>query len=234
MDPIYVGDCSIEEVPGSKITYPRGEAAKLVRVFEGSAGDLASFLGQYPILSNDTDIPGMVLEDIDVDYAGPEVRCRLTYYGLPGGPSTVPDDYQTEAEWHPRSVQLATDNPSDGELIVNYYSPIITYKYCRADALDTPLYEDYSENPDTITVLDYSPATNPAPSSPLSSGYVVQGNFLYQIYSVCTSFKRSQKGNIYNYQETWSVLLQKPAGSGTLGNAPRKLNVDAASIPAVQ
>jgi hypothetical protein len=229
VNPIYVGNCSIEEVPGGRLTYPRGEAAKLTRVFEGDASDVASFLNQYPALSTDYAIPSMVLSDIDVMYEGPQVRCTLTYFGLPGGPSTVPNDYQTNLSWHPRSATLYTDIAADGPYAVNYFAPTITYKYCRENQLDTPIFQDYCRNPNYFTIFDSDSAPSPSFVGPVNP--TRKGTFQYDVNPVCTGFERDQKGNIYNYLETWACLLQQAATATSTGSAFTLYEVPAPSVP---
>lgn len=213
-----IGDVGMEEVPGSKLTLKRGTAGKLTRAFEGDAINVPNFLLSHPIWGvTDYEFTSMVLDEIDVDYNGPTAKINCTYWGIPVVPGFNPNNLQQDAKFETRSVQLDTTSTADGEWIVNYYSPIITYRYTSSATLKDPLYQGFSQDPSNITIMDYHvapPFTQPA-------GYTLAGTFRYNVYSVCTQFTRNQKGNIFNYAETWSVLLQhftKPATNCPLGS----------------
>lgn len=217
MNPKYVGDCSVAEVPGSQLTQKRGQAATLIRVFEGSADDLDAFLRSNPVLSTDEYIPSMVLDEYHCEFDGPQVKVTLTYYGLPSILGGSASQLQSNVRWYPRCAQLGTDNPADGIYSVNYKAPTITYRYTASSRLSDPQYEDASESPSDIVISDAQQISIPG-GGPPDPKYVRQGNFVYSAFSVCDDFQRDQKGNIYNYSETWAVIIQRPgtASAGTL------------------
>lgn len=227
--PIYIGDTSIEEIPGSKFITKRGVANTLNRIYQGNADLVQSFLTANPLYTTrDYEYTYMVLDAQQVSYDGPLATINLLFVGFQSSPVNQVPNLQTSGNWEPRSVYLNTDTAADGEWLVNYYSPTITYKYTTNSIIDTPQYQAYSRNSNTVTILDCVQKNIPG-SGPLNPNYVRLGNWVYNIYSVCTQFRFDQKGTTYNYQETWVVILQKIATQAPVG-----LPVGSASIPTIQ
>lgn len=230
MNPIYIGDVNVEEVPGSKILQKRGEAMQITRVLSGQSGDLFPYLATLQVgVTKDEEFPAAILDAIEADENGPMLDIKNTFYGPPNGYiQTLPNqpfDILSEVSWEPRSVILGTTNPVDGNFFCNYYSPTFTYKYTSAAQYSTPQMQTAIPSlapdapgtsgaggilaPVSITVFEFALTTD----NKNPYGYAITGTWVFKLYPVVTGFKRSQKGSMFNYNETWAILLANPTGN---------------------
>lgn len=236
---IYIGDISISEVPGSKYTKKRGVSDTLTRPYEGSVNLLQAFIAANPVLGAlsggtgivyDYQYPWMVLTQLDASEDGPEAKCTLYFQGYDFSVLGASNNLQQSGSWEPRSVYLKTDNPLDGQWLVNYYSPTLTYKYVTNGINNTPLYQAASRSPATITILDAKQISTSDGVNPPNPAYVRVGNWVFTPFSVCTSFRFDQKGLNFDYQETWVVVIQPTTASG---QGPQQLTIGGANLPPI-
>lgn len=225
----------MEEIPGARYVYKRGEAAQLIRPFQGDAGTLSAWLFTQQLgVTPDTVTPDFILDSIEATENGAVADAKQIFYADPLGvvfTPTNPSDPNvvSKVSWEPRSVILGTTNTADGLFVVNYLSPTISYRYCTSTAYNTPNFYAgaNTSTPDAITIMDFAFA----PGNPNSTtvNYALTGTWNYQIYAICTAFNRDQKASVYNYVETYSVLLQNPTG-----NPPMQLTAGTPVVPTVQ
>lgn len=232
--PITIGDTAMEEIPGARLIQKRGEASMLTRPFQGDYNELFPWLATLQVgISTDYEFPDMVLDGIEGSEDGAVVNGKLTYYGDPTGYVNPfdPNNLLTKVVWEPRSTILGTTQSSDGSFLVNYFSPTITFKYCTSSIFNSPQFynSQYVSQPTAITIMDFAFA--PGNPNTSTNNYALTGTWVYQVYAICTGFSRDQKGSVYNYLETYAVLLQNPSGSSI---PPSQLPTATPIIPSIQ
>ncbi len=229
--PIYVGDVNVEEIPGSKIIQKRGEAMQIIRTLSGQSGDLFPYLATLQVgVTQDDEFHAAILDGIEATESGPMLEIKNTFYGPPNGYAlslpNQPFDILSDVTWEPRSVMLGTTTSSDGNFFVNYYSPTFTYKYTSAFQYSSPQMQSAipSLNPNssgtagaggvlapvTITIFDF--AFGPQNPNTSTVNFAPSGTWVYKLYPIVTGFRRAQKGSMYNYDETWAILIANPNG----------------------
>lgn len=233
--PTNVGNTSMEEVPGARYIYKRGEAAMLTRPYMGDASTLATWLSTQAIgVTTDYEVPDFVLDSVEGIENGAVAEGKQTFYGDPLGTPFFPSDPNnpnvlSKVTWEPRSAILGTTQTADGLFVVNYLSPIITYRYCTSFIFNTPQFYNINNVsiPQTVTIMDFAAAAgNP---NAATVNYALTGTWNFQIYAICTAFSRDQRASVYNYMETYAVILQNPTG-----NPPKQLGTTSATLPTVQ
>jgi len=225
--PIYIGDVNVEEIPGSTITQKRGEAMVIVRKLSGQAADFFPYIDSLVVgQTTDSEFKQAILDGIEITEDGPMLEAKLTFYGPPTGFNQTlpnqPNEILSDVTWEPRSVILGTTQAVDGSFFVNYYSPTFNYKYTSATQYSSPQMQTAIPSlqpnasgdagilaPSKITIFDF--ALGPGNTNP--AGYAITGTWVFRLYPIVTGFRRMQKGSMFNYDETWAILLANPNGT---------------------
>lgn len=225
----------MEEIPGARYIYKRGEAAQLTRPFQGDASTLNGWLFTQQLgVTRDTVTPDFVLDSLEAVENGAVADAKQIFYADPLGvvfTPTSPSDPNvvSKVSWEPRSVIIGTTQTADGLFIVNYLSPIISYRYCTSTAYNTPNFysADNVSTPGLITIFDFAFAPNNPNAGTVN--FAPSGTWNYKTYPICTGFNRDQKASVYNYIETYSVIIQNPTG-----NPPVQLPAGTPALPDTQ
>jgi hypothetical protein len=232
ISPIYHGDTSFSEVPGWRLTKKRGISDHLTRIYHGNAALIPAFIAANPVLGSlgpgvgvtyDSVYPWMVLTEMDIGSAeGPDGKATLTFDGYNFIFGSLVGNLQTSGKWVKRQATLTTDNTADPPFQVTYSAPILTYAYVTGGLVRTPIYQGAAQAPNTITVLDV------VPLSPALPSYVMQGTLQYAAYAICEDFSFQQKGQNYDYKESWIVTV---APKATVGNSPGQIVIGGLNTP---